>query len=609
MTESSRNRIKRLYKYIYILISLLICILFLFQKDTQAEAARIYMDGNFSDWESVEPLHVDPVGDQLVDSLDFGTLWVANDERYLFLCLELGTDILLQEEHDFDLYLDTDNDPSTGQPINGIGADFDWNFNDGDGHFRVGPIPYPVDHEDLSFVTAPTVSSDIYEIVIDRYATPVGQYELFTSDTISILFHDSGAGQDYLPDAGTTLQYVFDDSPLPPFPVSSIQKQDPSHIRVLSYNVHLDDFFDPYLEDEYTRILNAIEPDVIAFQEIYDHNVFETVDRVTAMLGGAWYGTKINPDIILVSRYTFAETINIYDDGNGAFLLNLQPDYDCQMLVINAHLPAGQANTNRQNEVDAIMAFIRDAKEPGGELELEENTPILITGDMNFVGYAQQLVTMVTGQIYFTGPFGPPFDPDWDGTDFTDLTPRHTDTPFYFTWYNDWSYYTPGRFDFMIYSDSVLEAWNNFVLFTPGMSPDSLAANGLQADDVLDASDHLPVVCDFVPNPEMGVSGKDDSHKPAEYALLQNFPNPFNPTTVISFSMPVSSWVKLDVFDINGRNVGAGLSRRDAEGETRPYTPGTHQITFDGSGLPSGIYFYRLTADDFTAIGKMVLIK
>ncbi|TKJ42218.1 hypothetical protein CEE37_00650 [candidate division LCP-89 bacterium B3_LCP] len=97
--------------------------------------------------------------------------------------------------------------------------------------------------------------------------------------------------------------------------------------------------------------------------------------------------------------------------------------------------------------------------------------------------------------------------------------------------------------------------------------------------------------------------------QPEDFRILSTHPNPFNPTTTISFDLPSASLVKLDVFDINGRNVGAGLSRWDAEGETRPYNPGTHQITFDGTDLPSGIYIYRLTAGDFTWTGKMVLMK
>ncbi|TKJ42474.1 hypothetical protein CEE37_01970 [candidate division LCP-89 bacterium B3_LCP] len=100
-----------------------------------------------------------------------------------------------------------------------------------------------------------------------------------------------------------------------------------------------------------------------------------------------------------------------------------------------------------------------------------------------------------------------------------------------------------------------------------------------------------------------------------EFTLNGAYPNPFNPTTTISFSLPVASLVKLDVFDINGRNVGAGFAEGTLyKGKPAPtqgawHPPGTHQITFDGSNLSSGIYIYRLTAEEYTASGKMVLLK
>ncbi|MFH1734901.1 MAG: T9SS type A sorting domain-containing protein, partial [bacterium] len=90
-------------------------------------------------------------------------------------------------------------------------------------------------------------------------------------------------------------------------------------------------------------------------------------------------------------------------------------------------------------------------------------------------------------------------------------------------------------------------------------------------------------------------------------------PNPFNPTTTISFDLPVASFVVLDVFDINGRNVGARhaspMSGSGATPTTGFYSPGTHSITFDGSDLPSGIYFVRLEAGENSSVGKIVLLK
>ncbi len=106
---------------------------------------------------------------------------------------------------------------------------------------------------------------------------------------------------------------------------------------------------------------------------------------------------------------------------------------------------------------------------------------------------------------------------------------------------------------------------------------------------------------------EMGLN-ETETRLPRDRLTVKNYPNPFNLTTVIRFDLLEAAKVKLDVFDVSGRRVGVGLSLRGLA-STRVYSPGTHEITFDGSGLPSGVYVYRLTAGEYTASGKMVLMK
>jgi hypothetical protein len=83
--------------------------------------------------------------------------------------------------------------------------------------------------------------------------------------------------------------------------------------------------------------------------------------------------------------------------------------------------------------------------------------------------------------------------------------------------------------------------------------------------------------------------------------LIANYPNPFNPTTKISFSIPQKSQIKLKVFDVLGREV-ANL----ADGV---YEVGKYEVTFDASKLPSGIYFYNLTTGSNSISKKMLLVK
>lgn len=86
-----------------------------------------------------------------------------------------------------------------------------------------------------------------------------------------------------------------------------------------------------------------------------------------------------------------------------------------------------------------------------------------------------------------------------------------------------------------------------------------------------------------------------------EFKLNQNYPNPFNPSTVINFSLPQSGYAEMIIYDILGNIVVNIFSDYIEQGE--------HSITFIANGMSSGIYFYKLTAGDFSAIRKMIYLK
>jgi hypothetical protein len=88
---------------------------------------------------------------------------------------------------------------------------------------------------------------------------------------------------------------------------------------------------------------------------------------------------------------------------------------------------------------------------------------------------------------------------------------------------------------------------------------------------------------------------------PQDFVLLQNFPNPFNPTTVISYRLPAATPANLTVFDGLGRAVRTLVNaRQDA---------GAHDVIFDGKGLAAGVYYYRLQAGEHQATRALVLLK
>ncbi len=110
-----------------------------------------------------------------------------------------------------------------------------------------------------------------------------------------------------------------------------------------------------------------------------------------------------------------------------------------------------------------------------------------------------------------------------------------------------------------------------------------------------DPDDHPPVV-----------SVKDEKNFQNEFVLFNNYPNPFNPSTKISFNIPVNSHVTLKIYNVKGELVKT-LADND-------YTPGTYEALWNGRNdngvqVSAGIYLYRLNANSFTETKRMVLLK
>jgi hypothetical protein len=96
--------------------------------------------------------------------------------------------------------------------------------------------------------------------------------------------------------------------------------------------------------------------------------------------------------------------------------------------------------------------------------------------------------------------------------------------------------------------------------------------------------------------------GESNYEIPSEYMLEQNFPNPFNPSTTINFSIPKSSDVSLKIYDVLGKEVATLVKEFKLAGN--------YSVNFtETSGLNSGVYYYTITAGNFTDTKKLVLVK
>jgi hypothetical protein len=101
---------------------------------------------------------------------------------------------------------------------------------------------------------------------------------------------------------------------------------------------------------------------------------------------------------------------------------------------------------------------------------------------------------------------------------------------------------------------------------------------------------------------ELGIGIKNISSEiPSSYSLQQNYPNPFNPATNIKFAIPKNDFVKITVFDMLGKELETLVNEQ--------LQPGTYETNWNASNYPSGIYFYKLSAGDYSETKKMLLLK
>lgn len=563
----------------------------------------VLADGQFDEWSDYPVLYVDAAGDDGASGIDFGTVQIASNETFLFFAVETGVELNLQDFNELALFLDTDNNPNTGLLTNGIGAELVYTFGERTGSFYHAGNSFTVTQSDIGLVSAPTVTSDRFEIAINRTVALNG-LPLFPNTTIKVLFRDQAPNGDGLPATGG-VSYTFSNEALPPLTAYSIQRAPEPNMRVLSYNVLFDGLFDPARVPAFTRILQATQPDIIGFQEIYDYSSAQVANQVESILpsapGQQWYHAKEGPDCHAISRYPILKSAKIpgfnQNAGNGAFLIDL-PGTEKHLLLIVAHPPCCDNNPQRQVEVDQIMAFLREAKNGNGPIPLPNNAHLVVLGDMNLVGDRRQLQTLLTGDIVNESSYGPDFSPDWDGSDLIDSNPYTTGLPFVFTWYQPQSSFSPGKLDYIIYGGSNLFLQNNFALFTPALPADSLSTYGLLPNDVVVASDHLPLIADFkVEN----LTAQQEVTLDQLSKHLTIHPNPADGLTSIAFELSQKEEVVIQLIYASG------------EAETifqqKELPPGAYQFQLNTSALPEGLYYLRISTSSYTSIEKMMVFK
>lgn len=488
---------------------------------TQNLFCQIIIDENFDDWSNISNKTVDPINDAN-GLIDYKEMNIWNDSVYLYINFEINSEVNLQESSKILLNIDIDNNSNTGKSINGIGADVIYDYGQRNGYYIRNGIYYNFSHVECSLLSLPTVTSAKFEQAIKRKFN-VSNYLVNLGNKIRLSLSYDGSGGDIMPNQSGGYLYQMNSDKLQ-VPAFSIKKKSSDHLRLMSLNVKQDEFF--VNEPPFKRILKSIYSDIFCFQEIYNHTSSDVSYKIKNYFGGNWYDAKVGTDIIVVSKYPILDFTAI--GGNGAFLIDYKGK---KLLVINVHLYCCDNDTGRQTEVDEIMSFIKKAKAGTGSFFIKKNTPIIITGDTNFVGKNRQRKTLIEGDIMNENSFGTDFMPDWDNSFFEDAKPVTTGYPGSFTWKSYYSDYPAGRLDYIIYSGSVLKLENTYALSTDLLSRDILEEFQMNNEDSYNSSDHLPVVADFTLK---DISASYDIEN--ESLLINIYPNPTNDIIFVDFN-------------------------------------------------------------------------
>jgi endonuclease/exonuclease/phosphatase family metal-dependent hydrolase len=282
-------------------------------------------------------------------------------------------------------------------------------------------------------------------------------------------------------------------------------------IRVVSWNVQGNLIADGGADAAFARVLNALDPDVIVFEEISSNAVENALAGwLNSSIGnGPWQtfgGISTGVRTVIASRFPMtmqqADTTPASSTrGVTMALINLPSGtYDTDIYLMGVHLKCCGGTSeeeSRQRSADAIAKWCGDIRTPGGSINLATNTPVIVIGDMNLVGGTQPATTMLTGDIIDNGTFGADIKGDWDVSNLTDLIPRDPNTNDADTWPSTSS--PSSRLDRSYFTDSVLVVPNDFVLNTNTMSAAQRAAAGLNANDTSESAtaDHLPIAMDL----------------------------------------------------------------------------------------------------------------
>jgi endonuclease/exonuclease/phosphatase family metal-dependent hydrolase len=432
-------------------------------------SADIIVDGAIGDWPQDALALVDPINDASGSGPDFMEIRVTNDAYNLYLQVQFTSPVNARYI-DLKLELDADNDSGTGVPVNGRGMDFSWDFDRNRGTSTL-TSRYEIGRGNLVQRIAPDASSATHEIAISLEALPAAGKR----EPIYIQLSEENSG-DMVPDIGMELSYIAKG----PLAVQGMPIQHGKRrgaIRIVSWNVLRDAAFKSANLAETLRIMVALQPDIVMFQEVYDaptQTVLEFFqDNLQTKSNQPWVAARKH-DCITVSSFPILDS---WPSDNNIISRHQTADIlGSDLLIANAHLPCCTNGESGRVQESAKMLNVLESilDDPAGTPQA-----LIIGGDLNTGGIAPELLLLSNDLI--------PLEM---------ASPRHLYWHDQYTWGSQGSFWGSSRLDFLLFDKEYIFRDKAYILDTDTLPPGALEEMGLEAADTF-ISDHLPIVFDI----------------------------------------------------------------------------------------------------------------
>jgi len=470
-----------------------------------ASADRVVLDGAFDDWDGAAPKATDPTGDA-TGAFDLERVTVRTAGTAVFVHLGLAEretgPVNLQsgaaDEGTLVISLETET---------GARAVFDTREK-GVAMTTAGGREREAGWAAIGYTGLPTYASDAYELRFD--ASLLGAK---VGETLTIGF----GGSDELSEP-LSVELVGET----PAPVADAawERHPDAAVRVVSFNTLRGGLVDPDRSRRIIRMLRAVNPDVICFQEEWETSpeLAEAIlnDEAVGLGGGRERGA--DGRTMDEDRGGDPGAWRVFSEGNGCLVATRLPATqvpagDGRYAAAMLDLPGGgslmamsvhfkccgyarsEEDERRIAEAEEVARTIASVREAGDDSPFADHRDagVLVFGDWNLVGSRRPLDVLTRDE---------PSGAGLAGVELLDLNGRSA-----VTWYNERSAFSPGRLDLLAVSDDNMRVHRSFVVNTRFMHPRVLAAMNLTPQDSALASDHLMLVAD------LSVASADDTER------------------------------------------------------------------------------------------------